>query len=125
MQAAHEPRDWTAEFVRRAEHAGFDIAWLPDSQFLWRDVWVSLALAAHETSTIRLGTCVTNLETRHPSVTAAAAATLDELAPGRVILGLGTGDSAVKTLRLAPTRLARMREQIGVVRTFLAAAEPA
>jgi 5,10-methylenetetrahydromethanopterin reductase len=113
------PASEIAEFVQRAEHAGFDIAWVPDSQFLWRDVWTSLALAAPKTSTIRLGTCVTNLETRHPSVTAAAAATLDELAPGRVILGIGTGDSAVKTLGLAPTRLAVMREQIEVIRTLL------
>jgi 5,10-methylenetetrahydromethanopterin reductase len=113
------PASDVAGFVRRAEDAGFDIAWLPDSQFLWRDVWASLALAARETSTIRLGTCVTNLETRHPSVTAAVAATLDELAPGRVILGIGTGDSAVKTLGLAPTRLTQMREQIGVIRALL------
>jgi 5,10-methylenetetrahydromethanopterin reductase len=113
------PVSEVADFVVRAEHAGFDIAWIPDSQFLWRDVWASLALGARDTSTIRLGTCVTNLETRHPSVTAAAAATLDELAPGRVILGIGTGDSAIKTLGLAPTRLARMREQIGVLRTLL------
>ncbi len=113
------PASEVAEFARRTEDAGFDIAWIPDSQFLWRDVWASLALAAPETSTIRLGTCVTNLETRHPSVTAAAAATIDELAPGRVIIGIGTGDSAVKTLGLAPTRLADMREQIGVIRTLL------
>jgi 5,10-methylenetetrahydromethanopterin reductase len=42
-----------AEFVGRAESGGFDIAWLPDSQFLWRDVWATLALAAQATSTIR------------------------------------------------------------------------
>ena len=113
------PASEVAEFVRRTEDAGFDVAWLPDSQFLWRDVWASLALSAPRTSTIRLGTCVTNFETRHPSVTAAAAATLDELAPARVILGIGTGDSSVKTLGLAPTSLARMREQIGVIRTLL------
>lgn len=109
-----------AAFVLRAEHAGFDIAWLPDSQFLWRDVWATLALAARETSTIRLGTCVTNFETRHASVTASAAATLDELAPGRVILGVGTGDSSIKTLGMRPTRIERMREQLEVTRALLA-----
>jgi 5,10-methylenetetrahydromethanopterin reductase len=114
-----------AAFVARSEAAGFDIAWLPDSQFIWRDVWSTLALAARETSTIRLGTCVTNVETRHPSVTASAAATLDELAPGRVILGLGTGDSSIKTLGLRPTRIDRMREQLGVLRTLLAGEEVA
>lgn len=109
-----------ANFVRRAEDAGFDIAWLPDSQFLWRDVWATLALSATKTTSIRLGTCVTNFETRHTSVTAAAAGTLDELAPGRVVLGIGTGDSSIKTLGLKPTRLDRMREQIGWARALLA-----
>ena len=113
------PASEVAAFVRRAEDAGFDIAWLPDSQFLWRDVWATLALAAEATRTIRLGTCVTNFETRHPSVTAAAVGTLDELAPGRVILGIGTGDSSIKTLGLRPTSLARMREEIAVTRALL------
>lgn len=105
--------------VRLAEDAGFDIAWIPDSQFIWRDVWASMTLAATRTNRITLGSCVTNFETRHPSVTAAAAATTEELAPDRVILGVGTGDSSIKTLGLRPTRLARMREQIQLVRDLL------
>ena len=109
-----------ADCVGRAEAAGFDIAWLPDSQFLWRDVWTTLALSATRTSAIRLGTCVTNFETRHASVTAAAAGTLDELARGRVVLGVGTGDSSIKTLGMKPTRLDRMREQIMLTRALLA-----
>jgi len=109
-----------AEFVARAEDGGFDIAWLPDSQFLWRDVWATLALAARETSRIKLGTCVTNVETRHASVTASAAATLDELAPGRVILGVGTGDSSIKTLGLRPTRIDRLRDQLEILRALIA-----
>jgi 5,10-methylenetetrahydromethanopterin reductase len=112
-----------AGFVSRAETAGFDVAWLPDSQFLWRDVWATLAVSATTTDSIRLGTCVTNFETRHASVTAAAAGTLDELAPGRIILGVGTGDSSIKTLGLKPTRLDRMRREIEVVRTLLAGEE--
>jgi 5,10-methylenetetrahydromethanopterin reductase len=113
------PATEVGQLVRTAEHAGFDIAWLPDSQFLWRDVWATLAVSAVMTERIRLGTCVTNFETRHPSVTAAASATLAELAAGRTILGVGTGDSSIKTLGLPPTRLDRMREQIGVVRELL------
>ncbi len=109
-----------ARCVGAAETAGFDVAWIPDSQFLWRDVWATMAVAAASTSTIALGTCVTNVETRHASVTAAAAATIEELAPGRTILGLGTGDSAIKTLGLRPTRLGRMREQLALIRALLA-----
>lgn len=75
-----------------------------------------MALSATTTNDILLGTCVTNLETRHPSVTAAAASTIEELAPKRVLLGVGSGDSSIKTLGLKPTKLDRMREQIGLIR---------
>lgn len=105
-----------AEFAAEAESAGFDMAWFPDSQFLWRNVWTTVALAAERTSKIGLGIAVTNFETRHVAVTAAAAATIDELAPGRFKVGFGTGDSAVKTLGFKPTVLARMRSQIAEFR---------
>ena len=105
--------------ARAAEEAGFGIAWYPDSQFLWRDVWATLAVAALETRTIRVGSCVTTFETRHPSVTAAAARTVAEVAPGRTILGVGSGDSAIKLLGMSPTRLADMRHHIGAVRRLL------
>lgn len=112
--------DEVARCAADAERAGFEIAWLADSQFLWRDVWACMALAAERTERIALGTCVTNLETRHPSVTAAAAVTIDELAPGRVILGVGTGDSSIKTLGLKPTRLAATRDGIDQIRRLVA-----
>jgi 5,10-methylenetetrahydromethanopterin reductase len=111
--------DEVARCVLDAERAGFDIAWLPDSQFLWRDVWACAALAASHTERIVIGTCVTNLETRHPSVTAAAAVTLEELAPGRTILGIGSGDSAVKTLGRRPTRLAELRAGVDTIRRLM------
>ncbi len=109
-----------AACVKRAEEMDFDVAWLPDSQFLWRDVWSTLAVAATVTDRIHLGTCVTNFETRHVSVTAAAAGTLDELAPDRVVLGVATGDSSIKTLGLRPTKVATMRERILQLRALLA-----
>jgi 5,10-methylenetetrahydromethanopterin reductase len=108
------------EFAAAAERAGFSTAWFPDSQFLFRDVWSTLAVVAGATDTIELGPCVTNFATRHPSVTAAAAGTTDELAPGRVILGVGTGDSSIKTLGWKPTRLHEMRANIEIVRSLLA-----
>ena len=114
------PATEVAACVAAAEAAGFDVAWLPDSQFLWRDVWASLALGATQTERIALGPCVTNLQTRHPSVTAAATVTLEELAPGRTILGVGTGDSSLKPLGLEPTRLAAMREGIEQIRRLTA-----
>jgi 5,10-methylenetetrahydromethanopterin reductase len=112
-----------ADCVVAAERRGFDLAWLPDSQFLWRDVWSCMTAAALRTDTIAVGTCVTNVETRHPSVTAAAAATVAELAPRRVILGVGSGDSAIKTLGLRPTKVAVMEERLVAMERLLAGDE--
>jgi 5,10-methylenetetrahydromethanopterin reductase len=104
--------------VREAEQAGFDVAWIPDSQLLWRDVWSAMALGADRSSTIQLGTCVTTFETRDVTVTAAATATIQEMAGDRVILGVGTGDSSVKTIGRRPTRLAEMREHFTTLRAL-------
>jgi 5,10-methylenetetrahydromethanopterin reductase len=119
------PADELAAFARRVELAGFDMVWLPDSQFLWRDVWSTAALVADRTEEIEIGTAVTNFETRHVAVTASAVATLHELAPDRLRVAVGTGDSAVKTLGLRPTRLARMREQIDLLRRLVRGEEEA
>ncbi len=114
------PANVVADFAKEAEDAGFDMAWFGDSQFLWRDVWSTMTLAAERTSTIGLGTALTNFETRNVATTAAAASTVEELAPHRVRIGIGTGDSAVKTLGRRPTKLAVVREQVGRLRSLLA-----
>jgi 5,10-methylenetetrahydromethanopterin reductase len=110
----------TANAVALSERKGFDVAWIADSQLLWRDVFATMALAATATERITLATAVTNFVTRHPSVVASGVNTVNELAPGRVILGVGTGDSSVKPLSMRPSRLAEMRDGITMVRTLLA-----
>jgi 5,10-methylenetetrahydromethanopterin reductase len=109
-----------ADAVALSERKGFDVAWIADSQLLWRDVFATMALAATATERIGLATAVTNFATRHPSVVASAVNTVNELAPGRVILGVGTGDSSVKPLSMRPSRLGEMRDGIEIVRTLLA-----
>ncbi|MCL2582415.1 MAG: LLM class flavin-dependent oxidoreductase, partial [Streptosporangiales bacterium] len=79
--------------ARLCEDAGFDGMFITDSQNLWLECWVALTVAAMTTSRLKLGTCVTNPVTRHPAVTADAAASLQEVSGGRVILGIGRGDS--------------------------------
>ena len=76
----------TVDLARRAEAAGFSHGWLFDSHVLWRDPYPLLTLMARETTTLRLGTCVTNPGTREPSVTASSIAVLDELSGGRMDL---------------------------------------
>lgn len=113
------PAREAAAFAREAERAGFDTVWIPDSQFLWRDVWTTAALVADRTETVGVGVAVTNFTTRHVAVTANAVSSLDELSGGRARIAVGTGDSAVKTLGHRPTPLARMREQIGLLRRLV------
>ena len=69
-----------------AEEQGFGFAWLWDSHVLWQDPYPIFALCAQATSSIHLGTCVTNPVTRDPTVTASAMATLNEISNGRMEL---------------------------------------
>jgi 5,10-methylenetetrahydromethanopterin reductase len=115
--------DLIAAEARRAERYGFDVAWIADSQLLWRDVFATMAVAATQTETIELATAVTNVVTRHPSVVASGINTVADLAPGRVILGLGTGDSSVKPLGMRPSSRAELRAAIEQIRTLLSGNE--
>jgi 5,10-methylenetetrahydromethanopterin reductase len=79
------------EDVRIAEDIGYERAWLYDTPQQGADVWVSLALAAERTSRIGLGPGVLIPTLRHPMTNAAATATLEGLAPGRIAVAFGTG----------------------------------
>jgi 5,10-methylenetetrahydromethanopterin reductase len=92
----------TADAARQAEEAGYTGLMLADSQNLTAEVWVELALAVAATERLQLGPGVTNPVTRHPAVTASAAATLREESHGRVVLGLGRGDSALSQIGRVP-----------------------
>lgn len=108
-----------ADLIVHAERLGFDSAWLPDSQLIWRDTWMALALAATRTSVITLGTAVTNVVTRHPSVVASATRTLLELAPGRFVLGLGVGWSSAGMVGLPTTKHKEFSQAICDIRALL------
>lgn len=106
--------------AREAEAAGFDEVWFPDSQLLWRDAFVVAAAAARATSRVRLGIAVANVVTRHPSVLASLARSVDEVAAGRFVLGLGVGNSSLVPVGLHPATGAVLRERLGMVRSLLA-----
>jgi alkanesulfonate monooxygenase SsuD/methylene tetrahydromethanopterin reductase-like flavin-dependent oxidoreductase (luciferase family) len=114
------PADVTA-LARAAEAAGADWLGLPDA-FWWRDTWILAGEAARVTRRLAVGPVVTNPYTRHPFVTLAAIATLQDLAGPRVIIGLGAGGSeiggAAKISRAdAPERTA---ELAGLIRRVTA-----
>jgi 5,10-methylenetetrahydromethanopterin reductase len=101
--------------VKRAEELGFSHAWFYDSQLLAPDVFISMALAAEHTSKIKLATGVVIPSNRIAPVCADALATLNKLAPGRIIFGVGTGFTGRNTMGMGPMKLSAMREYIRVV----------
>jgi 5,10-methylenetetrahydromethanopterin reductase len=97
---------------REAEDAGFELLGVADSQSVFREAYVSLTLAALATRRVRLGPLVSNPVTRHPVVTASAISSLDEIAGGRAVLGLGSGDSALYTVGAPPATRADLEEAV-------------
>ena len=111
--------DLFAADVRRAEALGWDAALQPDSQLRRRDTYVLLAAAAKATERITLGPLLANPVNRHPSVTASSIATIDELAPGRTLIGWGVGDTAVRLAGLRPARVKELEAGTRLMRALL------
>jgi len=111
--------DTFAADVQRAEALGWDAAFEPDSQLRRRDTYVLLAAAARATTRITLGPLLANPVNRHPSVTASSIATIDELAPGRTLLGWGVGDTAVRLAGLQPARVKELASSTRLMRALL------
>jgi 5,10-methylenetetrahydromethanopterin reductase len=105
--------------VALAERRGYTHAWLYDSQMLASDVYAALALCAVHTKKIFLGPGVTNPASRIAPMTACSIASINALAPGRVILGIGTGNTARRTLGMPAARLEVLREHVRVCRDLL------
>lgn len=117
------PVQEVARFARQLEELGFDRAYFPDSQLLWRDPYLTMFAAAVATERLTLGTAVTNVITRHSSVVAGVIRSVAEEAPGRVHLGLGVGNSSVEPIGLRPSRQAELREGIEQIRGLLSGAD--
>ena len=107
-----------AERSKYAEDNGFEQVWIAESHLTCRDHNIALALAIESTSHVKIGPGVTNPVLHDDSVAASAIATLDELSGGRVLFGIGSGDTPVYTLGKKMARLARMRESIAAIRAF-------
>lgn len=113
------PAREVAEWAQAVERHGYAILGISDSQSICRDVYVTLGLCAAATERVRLGPRVITPVTRHPAVAAAAAATLEELAPGRTMVGIGSGDSAAYNIGLKAVPLAELRAYALAIRELL------
>lgn len=107
-----EPLSNVPELARAAEKYGFEALWYIDFQLGMKDVYAAMYLAAGATENMHIGSAVTNLVTRHPTVTANATIALDELTNGKAMLGLGAGWSAVLGAGGQPSKLGELRQSI-------------
>ncbi len=110
----------TVYYAIQAEKGGFDTVWVTD-HFINRNVYVTLTMILNYTERIRVGTGVTNPFLISPLVTASAIASLNEIAAGRVVCGIGAGD--LTTLQQAGAQVAKplsaMREAVQMIGRLL------
>jgi len=105
--------------AQRAEALGFEAVFFADSQMNNVDPYQAMAMCAVSTKNIRLGTAVTNMVYRDPTITANSFATLNEISAGRAIIGLGTGDGPVYSLGRTATKLVDFEMGLRVIRDLL------
>lgn len=107
------------DYVELAEELGFSHLWAADSQMIWSDCYAALALAAKVTTRIKLGTGVAVAGTRPAAVTAAAHATINRIAPGRVFCGIGTGNTAMRIMGHKPIPMNEFDQYLANLRSLL------
>lgn len=115
----------TAKLAKAAEKHGFKHVWIADENPspLCRDVIVNMTTVALKTSEIKIGTGICNFYTKHPALLAVLASTLEEMANGRVVVGLGPGgEMPLRPLgiKMWEKPLATVREGINVMNRVLA-----
>jgi probable F420-dependent oxidoreductase len=107
------------ELIALAESHGFEYGWTYDSHVLWQESFPLLTLAAQATKTMKLGHCVTNPGTREPTVLASGYATLHDVSNGRMVMGIGRGDSARRYIGQQPVKVAEFERRIAMIRDFM------
>jgi probable F420-dependent oxidoreductase len=107
------------ELMQLAEANGFEYGWTYDSHLLWQEPYPFLTAAALGTERIKLGLCVTNPGTREPTVTASATATLQDMSNGRMVVGIGRGDSARRTIGYDPVTMVEFERSAAMIRELM------
>ena len=119
ISCAFPPGPHVVDHIVEAERLGYERAWLFDSPALYGDIWVIAALAAERTSRIALGPAVLVPNLRHPLAQASAIATLEQLAPGRVAVAIGTGFTGRMAMGQKPLTWAWTRRYVEQLRALL------
>ena len=106
------PASRLVELMVLGERNGFEIGWTYDSHYLWQESFPLLTLAIQATSTMKFGHLVTNPGTREPTVLASLYATMHDISDGRMVMGIGRGDSARRTIGQQPVRVAEFERSL-------------
>lgn len=109
--------------AKTAEESGFSHITFVDQQNISRDVYAMMALAAINTHRIKIGHGVTVPLIRHPSVTANATATIDELSGGRVFLGIGIGGNALRSMGVKQPPMKEFKEEVEFIKRYMSGQE--
>ncbi len=107
------------ELFALAESHGFEYGWTYDSHVLWQESFPLLTLAVEATSTMKFGHCVTNPGTREPTVLASGYATLQDISDGRMVMGIGRGDSARRFIGQQPVKVAEFERRLAMIKDFM------
>src|SRR5262249_18299085 len=113
------PYQRLVELMALGEKSGFDTGWTYDSHVLWQDSFPIPTLAIQATTTMKFGHLVTNPGTREPTVLASLYATLHDISDGRMVMGIGRGDSARRYIGQQPVRVAEFETALRMIKPFM------
>src|SRR5213595_1475329 len=107
------------ELMQKAEEHGFESGWTYDSHILWQDSYATLPLVAAATEKIKLGHFVTNPGIRDPTITASWYATMQDVSDGRMVMGIGRGDSSRRVVGLQPVKVAEFERRCAMIKDLM------
>src|ERR671936_2742954 len=107
------------ELTQLAERRGFEYGWTYDSHILWQESFATLPLAAAQTDRIKLGHFVTNPGIRDPTIVASWYATMHDISNGRMVMGIGRGDSSRRVVGLKPVKVDEFEARLRMIKDLM------
>ncbi len=107
------------DLMQQVDQQGFEYGWTYDSHILWQDSYATFPVVAERTSKLKLGHFVTNPGIRDPTVTASWYATMQDLSNGRMVMGIGRGDSSRRVVGLKPVRVAEFEARCAMIKELM------
>jgi probable F420-dependent oxidoreductase len=107
------------DLMQQVEQQGFEYGWTYDSHILWQESYATFPVVADRTSRLKLGHFVTNPGIRDPTITASWYATMHDLSNGRMVMGIGRGDSSRRVVGLKPVRVADFEARCAMIKDLM------